>query len=390
MKPNKFCARLRLDPLIGILARGLFVLVKPAALWFAIQLDADNGLMLSQVFLIGVGFIALTGTNAHKKYYQARFDQEGVYGRYETASRYLAYIEQIGLQVLPVVFLFIFVSLFCSGASSVVIWFGLIFGIAEKISDEGVRHTQFSLNNVRLLGWALTKLLACWTAILVSWLEWGSISVTFPVMLLAAVLVFGGRGPQLAICKLVKTLLSQPTGAFRNAGSLVKRDIGQIAWVFIGVAFLSFDKWLIQALQPDILPKYMLANQIAGIFLVAQTMVILAPSRVRLITQNPASIPILRFGSGIFCVLALLCGSAVWTLGIQTEALVYMPFFLIGILVLLTPYLERLYWISSDRVRFTTDLSFAMCSFGSFCIYSISCAALRKANYLSSFYPIGT
>ena len=127
------------------------------------------------------------------------------------------------------------------------------------------------------------------------------------------------------------------------------------------MAFLSFDKWLIQALQPDILPKYMLANQIAGIFLVAQTMVILAPSRVRLITQNPASIPILRFGSGIFCVLALLCGSAVWTLGIQTEALVYMPFFLIGILVLLTPYLERLYWISSDRVRFTTDLSFAMC-----------------------------
>ena len=49
------------------------VIVKPLALWLSIQLDADSGLAIAQIYLIGLLFLSLSGTNAHRSFYQIYF-----------------------------------------------------------------------------------------------------------------------------------------------------------------------------------------------------------------------------------------------------------------------------------------------------------------------------
>ena len=58
---------------LGVFSRGLLVIVKPLALWLSIQLDADSGLAIAQIYLIGLLFLSLSGTNAHRSFYQKYF-----------------------------------------------------------------------------------------------------------------------------------------------------------------------------------------------------------------------------------------------------------------------------------------------------------------------------
>lgn len=353
----------RFDALIGIGGRGLLVLVKPTALFASIQLDTDEGLLLSQVFLVGLAFLSLTGTNAHRAYYKERFqsDSDEPTGLI-TARRYLQYLDQIGLQVAITFAAFAILASIWPGSLREAIFIGLVFGVAEKICDEGIRHAQFLLDNLRLVGWSLAKLSASWTAVLLSFLGYGTMGFWFPVLLLAAAITYGGAGPRTAIKNTIQQLLRNPFASTRKAMRLVQHDVGQIGWVFVSMAFLSMDKWLLQFFHPAILPQYLFAAQIASIFLVAQTTFLLAPSRVELISKNPWDIPPLRSGSWKFAALSASVGVgvAVWATGEQANSLVYMPFFSIAAFVLLAPYLDRFYWIAKDSVRIRTDLQIAL------------------------------
>ena len=51
---------------LGVFSRVLLVIVKPLALWLSIQFDADAGLAIAQIYLIGLLFLSLSGTNAHR------------------------------------------------------------------------------------------------------------------------------------------------------------------------------------------------------------------------------------------------------------------------------------------------------------------------------------
>ena len=364
-----------LDRSVGIIARVCFALVKPAALWAAIKFDSDGGLLLSKVFLIGIIFMALTSTNAHKNYYRNKFDKNYKSSRYKVASEYFKYLEKLGYQLLPVIVIFFVVSFFSFG-NLYVIWLGLIMGVAEKISDEGIRFTQYSLKNKKLLEWAFVKLVAAWLAIFFSFVNFGDIGIFFPLTLLLLVIIFGGMGPRFTITKTFKLFFFTPLKATKNAISFIYYDLKQISWIFTGVAFLNFDKWLIQFIEPQILPKYMFAAQIAGAFLMGQNMLILAPLRVKLINQNPISIPTLKNGSVAFSILATISGICIWYSGIQNRELIYIPFFLGSIYIITIPYLDRLYWIASDSIRLIIEFFLAI-------VFLIGALILYQLNFLT-------
>ena len=58
---------------LGIIARGFLVCIKPIALLYTINFDGLKGARLAEVFLIGLLFVSLLGTNAHRVYYEKYF-----------------------------------------------------------------------------------------------------------------------------------------------------------------------------------------------------------------------------------------------------------------------------------------------------------------------------
>jgi len=79
---------------LGVFSRILLILVKPLALWLSIKLDTDSGLALAQIYLIGLLFLSLSGTNAHRVFYQNYFGNDPLNSNFGTAKSYIEYIKK--------------------------------------------------------------------------------------------------------------------------------------------------------------------------------------------------------------------------------------------------------------------------------------------------------
>lgn len=358
-------SKLTWDLCLGFLARGLFVLVKPLALWASIQIDSDAGVRLSQIYLVGLVVLSLTGTNAHRPFYRARFEEAGTAGPYTTGAHYLRYLVQLGQQVALVLLILAALALVNPSAALDFIWIGLLFGLAEKISDEEIRYTQFCIDNRRLVLWAGTKVAACLGAVALALAGIVDISIGFPVLLMIAVAALSGAPTRRAAVALVRGIMTSFGQTLRSAFDHMRRDGAQIAWVFTNMGLASLDKWTLQVFDTARLPQYMFAAQIASVFLVAQTVFILAPARVRLLNHNPDRIPALQWGSGLLAGASVLCGVAMvaYSWPSPRDSLLYFPFFLAVVFVMSAPYMERFYWVSRDIQRIVVDLIFiaALC-----------------------------
>ena len=169
---------------LGVFSRGLLVVVKPLALWLSINLDADSGLAIAQIYLIGLLFISLSGTNAHRLFYQLYFGNEKLVHKSAIARSYVRYIQKMTLQL-------IFVIIISSVVASAVFWktfdvvlMGILFGIAEKLNDEFQRYAQFKNNSKNLFYLALCKLIPVLLAALLSYSLIIDIRFAFPILLL--------------------------------------------------------------------------------------------------------------------------------------------------------------------------------------------------------------
>lgn len=358
--------------LTGIVARGMFVIVKPAALWCAIKLDSDQGQMLAQVFMVGILVISLTGTNAHREFYRRKFENTQKFGRHSVASSYLRYMYQIGQQLSFIFFVLVVFATFWPGQNTTFIWIALAYGLAEKISDEEIRYMQFCLNNNKLLIWALAKVGACFLAVAIAWAAGFPIGIVFPILTLLIVSLLSWRDLKLSILELWRSLSLSLWLALRDAFVAVRRDAGQIAWVFTSMALMNLDKWMLQFVEPKQLAPYMFFAQIAATFLVAQTIFVLAPNRVKLVHSNPTEIRQLSRWSWLFAGSAWAAGLGIIALNDWnvTENLTYFPFLLYGVFVMSAPYLERLYWVVRDIIRISIDAGVAMFLLGSLAIYT--------------------
>lgn len=350
------------DLMMGIGARALFILVKPAALWAAIQLDSDSGMQLAQVYLVGTLALSLMGTNAHRSFYRARFEEAETAGVIATARRYQIYLEDLGRQILLVLVAITLIVAVASDALMDFVLIGLVFAVAEKISDEGIRYTQFCLDNRRLMIWALTKVAASATAVLFSLTVGLDIGWGFPVLLLVFVSLFTLADIRRALVAIQAGLRHGVTRFATSVFVLFRRDVGQIAWIFTSMSLMNLDKWTLQFLDQASLPKYMFVAQLAAAFIVAQTVFVLAPARRDLVNRNPWEVPSLRRGSWLFAIIAWFVGISIvfFTWYNSSGSLLHFPFFLAGICVLSAPFLERLYWVASDRLRVGIDIGFIL------------------------------
>jgi hypothetical protein len=358
IKSIQLLEKISLNFSLGLGARGLFILIKPGALWAAIQLDTEGGQRLAQVYLVGLLVLALTGTNAHRKFYESRFSQgENVSSLHTVAARYRVYLESLGKQILGVIVILVILSAFWPSAMLDYVFLGLVFGLAEKISDEGIRYTQFCLDNLQLMKWALTKATAVLAALLFAWVAGIDIGVSFPLLLLLAVCIKARRDLKVmrrAIAGSIKLGVNQ---FVQGIVRIYQRDIGQVAWVFTSIGLMSLDKWTLQTVNLNDLPEYMLVSQLASILIIAQSVFVLAPARVKLVNQDPSTIKVLQRTSLSLAGVSWLIGAVLYFYGVQAgnNSILYFPFLLVGMFVLTAPYLERLYWIARDVVRFGID-----------------------------------
>ena len=121
---------------LGVFSRVLLVIVKPLALWLSIQLDTDTGLAVAQIYIIGLLFVSLSGTNAHKSFYKIYFGIEKPTYSKDVARSYTNYIQKITFQLILITIISsLIISVIFWGSFDIVIM-GIIFGIAEKINDE--------------------------------------------------------------------------------------------------------------------------------------------------------------------------------------------------------------------------------------------------------------
>ena len=121
---------------------------------------------------------------------------------------------------------------------------------------------------------------------------------------------------------------------------------------------ISFDKWLLQYLSTTDLPTYMLYTQIASIFIVTQTIVLIAPVRARLVNENPQEITAIKIGSPIISLIPLCIGIALYFYNNTAEAdghIGYFAFFFAAIITFSVAYTERLYWATTAGVRLALD-----------------------------------
>ena len=91
----------------------------------------------------------------------------------------------------------------------------------------------------------------------------------------------------------------------------------------------------------------MLCTQIASIFIVTQTIILIAPIRARLVTENPQDIKSIKIGSPIISLISLLLGIVIYYYYNSEEDnrnITYFAFFFAAIITFSIAYSERLYW----------------------------------------------
>lgn len=330
------------DRLLGVLARLVFVAVKPGALALAIQLDADGGQALAQIFLLGMLVMALGTTNAHRPFYLARFEPPAAPGTAQ-ARHLLTYVATLGAQGAVVLGALILLAPGLAWGFGVQITaMALVFGIAEKISDEYVRFRQYDLDNRGLLAWALIKAGATLAAGVLALVAGIDMALGFPLLLLVLML-WGGRG----------MLRRIPRPHAKAALRALWADRYQVVRVFLSILILNLDKWLVQGLAPDALPLYMLFAQLAAGLLMAQNLFLLAPARAALVSTSPFALRRLMAGS---LVLAGLGAGAAVILPLTNVALLSaLPFAIVALHVLAAPFFDRIYWIRPDLQRMAIE-----------------------------------
>ena len=153
---------------LGVFSRILLVLVKPLALWLSIRLDSDSGLAIAQIYLIGLLFLSLSGTNAHRIFFQNYFSDGKLNHTISTARSYLDYIKKITLQLVFVIFFSSLIAVLIFSDNLDVVMMGILFGIAEKLNDEYQRYVQFVNNSKNLFYLSLSKIIPVMVAALLS------------------------------------------------------------------------------------------------------------------------------------------------------------------------------------------------------------------------------
>ena len=293
---------------LGVFSRILLVIVKPLALWLSIQLDADAGLAIAQIYLIGLLFLSLSGTNAHRPFYQKYFGNKQQSYKLSIARSYVEYIQKITLQLLFVILISSIVAALVFWGSLNVVMMGIIFGISEKLNDEYQRFTQFINNSKNLLYLALSKLVPILIAALLSYMHIVDIRYAFPVLLLAGSIFVNWKTFFPAISFFTRVVGKSWFKTITMASNFIRQDILQIGCIFMSISLISLDKWLLQYISTANLPTYMLYTQIASIFIVTQTVVLIAPVRARLVNENPQQIKSIKFGSPIISLIPILIG----------------------------------------------------------------------------------
>lgn len=345
---------------LGVFSRGLLVVVKPLALWLSINLDADSGLAIAQIYLIGLLFISLSGTNAHRLFYQLYFGNEKLVHKSAIARSYVRYIQKMTLQL-------IFVIIISSVVASAVFWktfdvvlMGILFGIAEKLNDEFQRYAQFKNNSKNLFYLALCKLIPVLLAALLSYSLIIDIRFAFPILLLMGSVFVNWITLYTAIKFFIKTFKKSFSNTIKSSFNYIREDSTQILYVFMGITLVSIDKWLLQYFLTSDLPIYMLYTQIASVFIVAQTIVLIAPVRARLINENPQEIKTIKIGSPIFSLIPFFIAFYLYFFGNVSngsENLGYFAFFFAAVVTYTVAYAERFYWATSAKTRLTLDAS---------------------------------
>jgi len=343
---------------LGVFSRVLLVIVKPLALWLSIQLDTDAGLAVAQIYIIGLLFVSLSGTNAHKSFYKKYFGTEKPTYSKDVARSYANYIQKITFQLILITIISsLFISVIFWGSFDIVIM-GIIFGIAEKINDEFQRYAQFSNNSKSLFYLALNKLIPVLIAAPLSYAAIVDIRFTFPVLVLVGAIFINWPTIFSAIHYLIKTARKSFFGMILRSFNYIHQDVLQIGCVFIQISLFSIDKWLMQYFSLSDLPQYMLYTQIASIFVVFQTIILIAPVRSKLVNENPNQIKSIKIGSPIISLFSIMVGIFIYFFNYKinsVENLGYFAFFFAGIITFTVAYSERLYWLTKTKVRLTLD-----------------------------------
>ncbi len=365
---------------LGVLSRILLVIVKPLALWLSIQLDSDAGLAVAQIYLIGLLFLSLSGTNAHRPFYQKYFGNQQHLNRLSLARSYIDYIQKITLQLIFVIIISATIATLVFWGSLSIVMMGLIFGISEKLNDEFQRFTQFINNSKNLFYLSVSKLLPVLIAALLSYINIVDIRYAFPVLLLIGSIFVNSRTYFSALNFFIKITGKSFFKMIKMSLNFIRQDILQIGCIFMGISLISLDKWLLQYLSTTDLPTYMLYAQIASIFIVTQTVVLIAPVRARLVNENPQEIKSIKVGSPIISIFPLLIGIVLYFYN-STENIGYFAFFFAAIVTFSVAYGERLYWATTAGIRLTLD----SLTVGVFLISIIILTAFVSSTYLIAF-----
>jgi hypothetical protein len=344
---------------LGNFSRALLTIPKPLVLWLSIQLDSDAGLAIAQIYLIGILFMSLLGTNAHKPFYQIYFSiNEPTQNKY-AAKAYLHYIEKLTLQLIFVIITVTLVAFIFFWDSLDVFILGIIFGIAEKLNDEYTRYIQFKNNSKKLFNLALSKFIPALLTVFLSHAVSVDFKYTFPVLLLFFSTFINWSSIYFVTSHLIKLAQKSFFGIFMMSLKKICEDIFQIGYIFIGMSLLNLDKWLLKFFSEGDLPMYMLYYQFASVFIIAYMIILIAPVRVKLINKNPWEIRSIKIGSPIISLISLLVGIALYFYNILEDRnnIGYFAFFFAAIIIIEHAYSECLYWRTTSRFRFSLELA---------------------------------
>lgn len=345
---------------LGVFSRVLLVIIKPLALWLSIKFDYDEGIALAQIYLIGLLIVSLSGTNAHRLFYQLYFGVEEQKHSKNVARSYIIYIQKITLQLMFVLIVSLMFTSIVFWDSFNIIIMGIIYGIAEKLNDEFQRYTQFQNNSKSLFYLALSKLIPVFVAALMSYAVIVDIRYSFPFLLLIGSIFVNRSTFYSSIYYLIKMIRKSFFATAKKSYNYIRQDILQIGCVFMGISLISIDKWLIQYFSKSDLPMYMLYTQIASVFIIIQTIVFIAPFRARLVNENPQEINTIKIGSPIISLMPFLLGVVLYYYNDNKENIGnigHFAFFLAAIVTFSVAYTERLYWATSTLIRLALDLT---------------------------------
>ena len=341
---------------LGVMARLIFLFVKPLAVVVSLNLDPDKGTHLAQLFLIAMLFISVSGTNAHRLFYQQSFNLTGqsAWAQKRALQGYLHTLT--GQLTLILVLLALCVPWIYPQSLQLALW-GIVLGLTEKLYDEYQRYAQFCKDDVKLLKLSIIKVNTVLLSLICSQLLSPHFWQLFPLFYLLGVAVLCHRLLSHACYYRLRALYRHRLQEVWAMGRALGQDATQVLWVFLSASFLALDKWVIQYVDLQVLPKYLLCFQVASAFMVIQNIFILAPNRVDLMHNNPWQLKSLRYASPLLAALAPLSGIGLYS---WIDNPVYaFAFYLIAVFVLSAPYLERLYWAVPMAWRLGLELLMA-------------------------------